>query len=88
MRQYGRDRLQEAGEEAQVRERHYQWYLSLAQEAQAHFHGSEQVAWLDRLEVEHDNLRAALLARGAEEGGGKSLRLLGSYGSSGRRAVT
>nr|CAA9217654.1 Transcriptional regulator, AfsR family [uncultured Armatimonadetes bacterium] len=62
VRQYGRERLREAGEEAQVRAQHYDWCLGLARQAEAQLHGPAQVAWLRRLEAEHDNLRAALAA--------------------------
>ena len=60
IRAYSREKLTAAGEEAVVRERHLRWYLDLAEEAEPALQGPEQVTWLDRLEMEHDNLRAAL----------------------------
>jgi predicted ATPase/class 3 adenylate cyclase len=60
VRQYARDRLREAGEEAEVRTRHRAWCLTLAEQADAELRGPRQRIWLDRLEVEHDNLRSAL----------------------------
>src|SRR5262249_16348896 len=66
VRQYARDRLLEAGESAGVRERHRDWCLALAEEAEPGFLEESQPAWLDRLEREHDNLRAALAWSGAE----------------------
>jgi non-specific serine/threonine protein kinase len=61
VRQYAWERLAEAGEEIATRERHRDWCLALAEQAEPALHGPEQIAWLDRLEVEHDNLRAALV---------------------------
>jgi predicted ATPase/DNA-binding SARP family transcriptional activator len=78
MRQYARDRLLEAGEAAVVRGRHYEWCLALAEEAEPELYGAEQTAWLDRLEREHDNLRAALGWSGAHGEGKAGLRLGGA----------
>jgi predicted ATPase/class 3 adenylate cyclase len=61
VRQYGRERLQESGEENAVRRRHFAWFLALAREAEPHFDGPEIQEWLNRLELEHDNMRGALL---------------------------
>jgi non-specific serine/threonine protein kinase len=60
LRQYGRDRLREAGEAAAVRDAHLSWAVGLAEEAERHLDGLEQAAWLDVLERELDNLRVAL----------------------------
>jgi DNA-binding CsgD family transcriptional regulator/tetratricopeptide (TPR) repeat protein len=60
VRQYGRDRLLEAGEAAEVQRRHGDWYLGLAERADARLRGPEQASWLSRLELDHDNFRAAL----------------------------
>ena len=60
VRQYAADRLLEGGGGAAARARHRDHFLGLAEEADAGTRGPEQAAWLDRLEAEHDNLRAAL----------------------------
>jgi len=60
VRQYARDRLEESGEDSQWRRSHLHHFLQLAEEAEPHLRGAEQQRWLDRLEVEHDNVRAAL----------------------------
>jgi predicted ATPase/DNA-binding CsgD family transcriptional regulator len=70
VRQYGWEKLSESGEEGKLRERHARHYLALAEEAEPELKGERQVAWLERLEREHDNLRAAmrwLLERGESE---------------------
>jgi tetratricopeptide (TPR) repeat protein len=60
VRQYAEEKLGEAGAIEQVRNRHLRHFLALAEAAAPKLHGDEQVAWLDRLEAEHNNLRAAL----------------------------
>ena len=60
VRQYSRDKLYESGESVTVQCRHLEWYLRLAERADAKLRGPEQEAWLERLEAEHDNLRGAL----------------------------
>jgi predicted ATPase/class 3 adenylate cyclase len=60
IRSYGVDRLIESGDAAEVRSAHRDHYLELSHEATAHMRGIDQKKWLDRLEVEHDNLRVAL----------------------------
>jgi predicted ATPase len=59
VREYAVERLEESGEAEELRRRHAQWFLALGEEAEPHLR-RESTAWLDRLEPEHDNLRAAL----------------------------
>jgi len=67
VREYALDLLEESGEAADLRMRHAAYYLALAEEAEPKLTGPEQAAWLDRLEREHNNLRAAL--RRSRDGG-------------------
>jgi non-specific serine/threonine protein kinase len=60
VRQYAREKLDDAEEGVAVRDRHRDWYLALAEAAEPELHGARVVEWLGRLEREHDNLRAAL----------------------------
>jgi predicted ATPase/DNA-binding CsgD family transcriptional regulator len=60
LRQYGWEKLGEAGEREELSRRHAAFFLELAEEAEPALLGAGQAAWLGRLEAEHDNLRAAL----------------------------
>jgi predicted ATPase/DNA-binding XRE family transcriptional regulator len=60
LREYAGERLKERGEEADAREPHAAYFMTLAEEAEPRLRGTEQKKWLDRLDREHDNLRAAL----------------------------
>ena len=60
IREYGLERLAAAGEEHDARCRHLHWSLALAERAEPELIGADQQEWFARLEIEHDNLRAAL----------------------------
>jgi len=60
IRQYGRDRLLEAGGSEKARDRHLAYFAGLTGQAEPHLRGKGQIEWLDRLEVELDNLRVAM----------------------------
>ena len=83
IRQYGRERLEESGEAQRVRERHAEYYLALAEGADAQgadreLNAARPVAWLRRMESEHANLRAALswsLDMDDEPDGGRAAQL-------------
>ncbi len=68
--EYAREQLEEDSVAAALRQAHAAYYLTLAEDADAHLAGQEQATWLARLDREVDNLRAALswsLDAGAEE---------------------
>lgn len=81
IRQYAREALDATTGAAAVRDRHAAFYLELAEEAEPKIKGAEQKAWLDRLDLEHGNLRAAIhWSACAPEGAETALRLAGALG--------
>ena len=60
IREYAGECLVASGEEEDTRHAHAACFLALAERAEPELTGPTQTAWLDRLEVEHDNLREAL----------------------------
>lgn len=77
VRQYGAERLRESGEADAVHDHHHDFFLELALEAQAGLAG-EQVEAISGLELEHDNLHAALARQlpADPEAGGRLIGLL------------
>jgi predicted ATPase/class 3 adenylate cyclase len=78
IREYALDRLERNGEEELLRQRHAHYFVALAEEAEPEILGADQILWLERIEAERDNFRAALgwsLGRGDTE---VALRLIGS----------
>ena len=60
VRQYALERAEEGGEAEGARRRHAVYFLSLAERAAAELRGPAQVGWLENLERENGNLRAAM----------------------------
>jgi predicted ATPase/class 3 adenylate cyclase len=60
IREFGHERLQAGPDIDIVRRRHAEYFLDLAAEAEPHLTAGDQVEWLDRCDVEHANIRAAL----------------------------
>ncbi len=59
IREYARECLITEGEEGTTRQAHAAYYLTLAEQSGTELGGPQQMVWLERLEREHDNLRAA-----------------------------
>jgi predicted ATPase/class 3 adenylate cyclase len=60
VREYCRDRLADSGELDAMSRRHRDWFLALANRTNPELIGKDKAVWLERLEAEHDNFRAAL----------------------------
>jgi predicted ATPase len=60
IREFGMEQLAESGDEQEVRRRHAEHFLTLAEQAEAAYRGPDQRHWLDRIETEHDNLVTTL----------------------------
>jgi len=58
--EYGLEQLEQSGEAQATRRAHAGYYLQLVEQAERHLWGGEQDRWLERLEQEHGNVRAAL----------------------------
>ena len=73
IRQYAREKLIQSGEIEISRRQHLKYFMELTTQAAPQFWRSKQREWMDRLEEEHDNLRAALEWSLCEECGGDLL---------------
>jgi predicted ATPase/DNA-binding XRE family transcriptional regulator len=60
IQQFAMDRLRQTGDEADVRNWHLSYFLDFAERAEKQIHGSDQLKWIDWVEDELDNFRAAL----------------------------
>ncbi len=60
IRHYSLEKLLDLGGGVAVRNRHLKYFLEMAERAEKELTGPAQVAWLNRLETELDNVRAAL----------------------------
>ncbi|MGP4026374.1 BTAD domain-containing putative transcriptional regulator [Actinomadura sp. 3N407] len=75
IREYGRERLAEAGETDEVRAAHLACFLELAERAEPHLRRPEQAEWFFRLTAERDNLLASLHHAAETGDGGSAVRL-------------
>jgi len=61
VRQYAFQKLEESGQAETAKRAQAEYFLALAEEAEPQLTGPREVEWFDRLEKEHDNIRAALI---------------------------
>jgi tetratricopeptide (TPR) repeat protein len=71
IREYALERLAQSDEEATLRRRHAEYFVALAERADLELRGPKQRMWVNRLDTDHDNLRAVLAwsLRGQPEAG-------------------
>ena len=60
IREFGQECLIAGGEKGIVEPAHCAYFAEFAVEASTHLVGPDQILWLDRIEQDHDNLRAAI----------------------------
>jgi non-specific serine/threonine protein kinase len=60
VRQYALEKLAQSAEADETRDRHLDYFIGWAEDAEPQLYRAEQMEWLELYEVEHDNLRLAL----------------------------
>jgi predicted ATPase/DNA-binding XRE family transcriptional regulator len=60
IRQYAFGKLAAGPELEQARKQHFEYFLGLVEQSRARLRGPEQLSWLDNLDADYDNIRAAL----------------------------
>ena len=81
IREYAGQRLAEAGESDSARRAQLAYFTSLAETADPHLFRAEQLEWLAVLEVEHDNIGAAMRAAIAAGEANGAMRLAAAVGA-------
>jgi predicted ATPase/class 3 adenylate cyclase len=94
VREYALQKLREGDGEKEIRAKHLNYFISLAEEADLELTSAQSNLWLEKLELDHDNFRDALAwCETFPEGAGLSIQLSGAlwkfwysrYLSDGRR---
>jgi predicted ATPase/class 3 adenylate cyclase len=80
IREFAREQLAQTGEEDKLLRRHALEFARFAEEADAGLRKDDQLLWFERLEAEHDNLRAAIESSLAAADDETALRLGGALG--------
>ena len=60
IREFALERFEESSDAEVIKRAHAEYFVALAEQAEPRLWGPEDAAWLDRLELEHGNMRAAL----------------------------
>ena len=78
IREFALEKFAEGSDIGAIRRAHAEYFLSLAEQVEPRLWGPEDAEWLDRLEQEHNNMRAALSWTIAHENAEVTLRLSGA----------
>jgi predicted ATPase/class 3 adenylate cyclase len=76
--EYARERLDKSREAGEIKRLHAEYFLALAEQGESKLRGPEEAKWLERLEIEHDNMREALSRALDGEEAELGLRLTGA----------
>jgi len=60
IRHYAGEKLLEAGDSETLRDRHLDFFLELAEQAEANLNGPQEMEWMTRLDADYGNLRAGM----------------------------
>ncbi|GAY12663.1 BTAD domain-containing putative transcriptional regulator [Pseudonocardia sp. N23] len=80
IRDYATERLAEAGEADAVLVAHAAWVVELAEEAEPHLRGADQLRWLAQLRAENDNIAVALRRATTRRDGPTAHRIVAAMG--------
>lgn len=80
VRQFSTDKLFQSGDADDIRQRHADLFIDLAEEADSRLRTSEQLKWLELLRDQHENLRTALSWLVASNQADEAARLVGALG--------
>ncbi len=81
LREFGLEQLEASGEREAIQLRHANYFLTLAEQAETKLRSAERLEWMNRMEQDHDNLRAALeWSKTAQGTGDLCLRLAAALG--------
>ena len=78
IREFATEQLRERGEDDEIGRRHAVWFTALVEEAAPHLTGADRARWLDVVEHDHDNVRAALAWAIERQDTSTALRILWS----------
>jgi predicted ATPase/class 3 adenylate cyclase len=78
IREFALEKFEESDDSESIKHAHAEYFLAMAEQAEPKLWGQEDAAWLDLLEREHDNMRAALSRALEFESAEPALRLAGA----------